>query len=134
MGTSIKQLFKKVTYIPEDTLPEVVWHSIVLHKKRHTQIRLWVFSIFGCISLGGLVPLVKSIIEESAQSGLYEYVKLAFSGNEIIVSSWRELLGSIVDSFPTTSVTITLVGICVLFISAQYIAKEFSKNQMLVSF
>ena len=134
MEKALKELFNKAKYRENPELARNIWHKIVLEDKRITNLKLWGFSVAGLFSLAGFVPVFKELSSNLAQSGLYEYLSLAFGNGGGIMSYWRELLLSIAESLPTTSIILSLSLIFILFLSLKYATRQIVKEKLLLSF
>ena len=133
MERRIKKLMQQTIYISETDLSEKIWQTILNRQQKNTRSKVWVFSIISIASSALLIPIIKSILQDTAQSGFYEYISLAFSGGGVLSSSWKEVAGSIADSFPISTVALSFSIICILLFSVRYILREMNRNQLLLS-
>lgn len=130
MQDKLTKIFQKAKYEPSANLPEKVWHRILTRDKHITQFKLWTFASIGFVSLAGLVPAFKTLINDFTQSGFYEYSSLIFSDSGLIFSYWKEYMLSLAESLPMISIIFTLSLVFVLFLSLRYLVKQISKNQL----
>ncbi len=134
MEKELIKAFNKARYEENPNLADNVWHNIVLRNKRITRLKLWAFSSIGFISLIGFIPAWQKLSSDMTQSGFYEYFSLAFSNGGSILSYWRELLLSIAESLPMTSIILSFSLVFVIFLSFKYATKQIIKNQLSLSF
>ena len=134
MEKELKEVFQKAKYEANSELPVNIWHAVIRRDKQITRIRLWVFSLLGVLSLGGMLPVFKIFLNDITQSGFYEYLSLAFSGNSPIFSYPKEFFFSIAESMPTTSIILSLSLIFLLLFSLKYLTREIIKGLLLLSY
>lgn len=128
MRENLKKAFDKVKCQPESGLAQHIYQEITLRGKRIVRLKLCFFSFIGVISLVGLVPILKILISDFIQSGFYEYISLVFS-RTVLSSSWRELIYSIAESLPATSLILSFGIIFVFFLSLRFVLKQIIKGQ-----
>jgi len=85
----------------------------------------------GILSLVGLVPAFKILSSDLAHSGFYEYLSLTFEGGGVIISYWKELSLSIVESIPVMSTLLTLSLLFVCLLSLKYLTRQIIRNKLL---
>jgi len=130
MEQKLIKIFQKAKYEADTNLSETVWRAITVRGRRITQFKLWVFALAGFASLIGLVPAIKILSSDLAQSGFYEYFSLIFSDSGLMLSYWKEFIFSLAESLPTMSIIFTLSSVFVFFLSLRYIMKQIIKNQL----
>ncbi len=124
MEKELTKLFKKATYENTDeNLSENIWRTITVRKERSSRIKMFIFSLAGIASLAGLVPAVKVLLQDLSSSGIYEYVSLAFSNNNM-ASYWKDIVLSIAESLPTMSILTSLSLIFAFIFFARFAAKQ----------
>ena len=64
---------------------------------------------------------------EFYQSSFYDYFSLLFSDTDIILSHWRELALSLVESAPLLSMTISLAVVAALLASVRLLSANMAK-------
>lgn len=131
MQNKLTKIFARAKYEPERGLEQNVWNTIVKRNKKITQIKLWVFSLTGAASFVGIIPAFKIMLADLTQSGFYEYMSLAFSNSNVVLSYSKELLLSISESLPATSIALSLSLMFIFFLSLKYIAKQIINNSRL---
>jgi hypothetical protein len=131
MQNKLTKIFKKATYAPDPDLSLNVWRSISVRNKHRTELKLWIFTFVGFVSLAGLVPAVPSLLGDLTRSGFYEYFSLIFTDGGSMLSSWRELIFSLAESLPVTSIILNLSLVFVFFLSLRYATKQITKNQFI---
>jgi hypothetical protein len=129
MEKELKRAFYKAKY-EENDLAKNVWQKIIIRNKRIARLKLWAFSFVGLASLAGFIPTLKELSSDLAQSGVYEYLSLAFSNSSSILSYWKELAFSIAESLPIVSIILSLSFVFVFFLSLKYVVKQIIKNQL----
>jgi hypothetical protein len=134
MNENLKKAFNNIKYQSEQDLSEKVWHSIIKHEKRISYVKLYTFSLFGILSLVGMIPAFKMLFADFSQSGFYEYFSLLFSSNGALASSWKELAYSLAESLPTISIIFSFTILFVFFLSLRYVLKQIVKGQLSLSF
>ena len=132
MEKELKKAFQQAKYEENPDLSVNIWHNIVLRNNRIAHLKLWIFSVIGFASLVGLIPAWKLLSGDLAQSGLYEYFSLLFSGSSIF-SYWKELLLSITESLPITSLVLSLSLIFIFFLSLKLATKQIIKSPLSLS-
>lgn len=128
MEENLKRVFQQLKYIPNSELADNIWHKISVREKRIVYLKLAAFSSLGLFSLGGLIPMLKIVGNDFAQSGFYEYLSILFSGSGSIASYWRELMFSLAESFPATSIVLSLALLFLFFLSLRYLMKQIINN------
>lgn len=130
MEDKLIKIFQKAKYEPSPDLALSVWQTVIRYDKRITRLKLWVFSSALLASLVGLVPAFQILFNDLAHSGFYEYFSLIFSDGGSILSYWKELAFSIVESLPSMSILLTLSLLFVCFLSLKYLIKQIIKGQL----
>ena len=128
----LTQAFRQATYEPSLGLTDNIWRALVIHKKHNAKIKLWIFSLVGIISFAGLVPAFNTLSTDFAKSGFYEYFSLIF-GNGSILSYWKELSLSLVESLPIMSIIFTLSLIFICLFSLRHLVKQFGQLSLPLS-
>lgn len=124
----LEKVFKKAKYEAAPGLADSVWMVIVAREKRANRLKLWAFAFAGLISLGGLLPAFKILLNNLAQSGFYEYFSLIFTAGRSIFSYWQELAFSLAESLPVMSIVLTLSLAFTFFLSLKYVIKQINGN------
>lgn len=120
MEQKLTKIFQKTKYTPEEELKEIIWNTIKTHQKRSTKIKLWVFSFAGIVSFTALIPTFKILLNDMTQSGFYEYSSLIFTNDKSILLYWKDLVFSLAESLPTTSIILTLSLTFIFFLSLRH--------------
>jgi hypothetical protein len=128
MQNKLIKIFQEAKYEPESDLSENIWRKIIVRDKKMTQIKMWTFSFLGFISLAGLVPALRALSGDLAQSGFSEYFSLIFSDTSSMLSSWKELFFSLAESLPIISLISALSLLFIFFLSIKYIVKQINNN------
>lgn len=133
MQEKLTKIFQKVKYESDPNLALHIWRAIVVRDKYMARLKLWAFALVGFISFVGLVPALKTLSGDLAQSGFYEYFSLIFSDGGSVLSYWKELVFSLAESLPTVSIILTLSLLFICFLSLRYLMKQISKSQLINS-
>lgn len=135
MQDKLTRLFQKAKYKESSIfLAQNVWNIIVMRDKCNIKIKLWAFSSLGFASFVGLVPVFKILLNDLTQSGFYEYASLVFSDTGLVLSAWKELAFSLVESLPIMSIIFTLSLLFTIFLSMKYVVKQIINSRMSLSY
>ncbi len=88
--------------------------SAVEHKQQVSRLwRLRVSVSVGIASVIALVPVVTSLVNAFAASNFGTYLGLVFSDTSVVLSSWRVIGASLLESLPAVALTgtLALVGV-----------------------
>ena len=134
MNPKLVKILNKIKYTPETELASSIYSNLIIKEKRLAKLRFYFFSITGIFSFIGLFPMVKMLLSDFSQSGLYEYLSIAFSSGGDLVSYWRELAFSISESIPILSIVLSF-SLCLIFlVSLRYALKQIIRGQLSLSF
>jgi len=131
MERELSKIFGKTRHQPEPGLTSLTWERIVKREKRLTRNRLYFFSLLGVFSLAGAVPVFKILLGELAQSGFYDYLSVASSGQGILIAYWRELALSLSESLPAMNLAYSAILVFVFFLSLRFAIKQITKGQLI---
>jgi hypothetical protein len=123
MDQELINVFKKVTYQPNKDFSFTIWQKIIKRKKRASKIKLGIFSLLGITSFVGFLPIFRMLLADLSKSGFYEYLSVAFSDNRAI-SYWKEIILSITESLPMTSLILSLTLSFVFILSLCFVARN----------
>ncbi len=124
------ELIKNITVEPETGLNERIFKSINKKEKDLYQLKLVTFTIIGLSSLATLIPVIKILINDFNNSGLYEYSSLIFSNTESILTLGKEYILIIAESMPILSITLTLSVLFIFILSIKKIVEQININQI----
>ncbi len=130
MQDKLTKIFKSAKYETATDLNKKVWNTIIIRNKRNIRIKFWTFASMGLASFIGLIPVVKILLTDLAQSGFYEYFSLIFSDSGTIFLYWKELILSLAESLPIMSVVYAFSLLFIVFLSLRYLMKQVGKNQL----
>ena len=133
MENNLKKAFEEVTYVPLDNLSSLIWGKIAKREKTIERAKIYAFSGLGILSFIGFIPLFKMMLSDMSSSGFYEYLSIAFSNGGLISSYWRELLLSLSESIPLTSLIYSFGFLFVFFLSMRFLMKQISKSRLSIS-
>lgn len=123
MDRKLKELFQKATYSPESNLSEDIFIAISIKEKRNSNIKLLVYSILGIFSFSGFFVILKQLISDFYNSGLYDYLSLLFNNSKAF-SYWKEISLSIVESLPMTNLILSLSFVFIFILSLRCMARN----------
>jgi len=129
MEKELIKVFQKAKYEENPNLANIIWNKIIIHNKNIARVKLWIFSFISMFSLAGLIPAWNRLSTDLTQSGIYEYLSLAFSNGNLIFIYWKEFAFSITESLPTISILLSLSLIFVLLLSIKYVVKQIITNK-----
>ena len=118
MDNNLKNTILRVKYEPGEDLANNIWHKITSRNKRIIFLKFISFSFIGISSLLGLIPMLKILANDFAQSGFYEYASLIFSSNGMLASYWKDFAYSLLESLPTMSIILSLGLVFIFFLSS----------------
>ncbi len=127
MEKELKKAFQNAKYEENQNLALNVWNTISIRNKHIKTIKIWGFSFASLASLVSFIPAWKALTSDLTQSGIYDYFSIIFSNNGSILSYWKELSLSIIESLPTMSIVLSLSLIFVFILSLKYVAKQIIK-------
>lgn len=130
MQNKLTKIFKKAVLEPNPNLVPAIWNTITIYDKRINRIKLWIFTFAGFASLAGLIPAVKELLSDFAQSGFNEYFSLIFSSSGSILAFWREWIFSLAESLPTMSIILTFSLLFICFFSLRHLIRQADGNQL----
>ena len=134
MENKLKKAFQTAAYHPELRLADDIWRNILRQEKKILRLKIWTYSVISLGSLVALVPSIKILLADLAQSGFYDYISLIFSDSRSIVSYWKEFIFSLGESLPVISILISLSLLFIFLKTVQSITNQFIiKNQLYVS-
>jgi hypothetical protein len=133
MEQKLIKIFQKAKYESDANSADKIWRAIVMRDERTARVKLWAFSLAGIISFAGLVPAFKILSSDFAQSGFYDYFSLLFGSNGSIISYWKELAFSLLESLPAISIILTLSLVFICFLSLRYLMKQVGRHQLILS-
>lgn len=133
MNKSLEDVFIQATYKPKEALSGSIWQVVCKKQRRRESRLLWSYLSLGIISLTTFVFIIKDISAQFTQSGFYEYASLLSSDSNILTSYWKEFTLSLTESLPLTSITLSLLLLCIMGISLRGVAYRYRSNQLSVA-
>lgn len=130
MDEKLRKLFLEQTYAPEAELKNKAWQAIVRREKRINNFKLWFFSSISFLSTVGLYSMLQILFHDLAQSGIYQYISLAFSDTGSVVTFWKEFAFSIADALPIVSITLSLSLLFTFFLAVRYTSKQIIRSRL----
>ncbi len=108
---SYKQLF---AFIPEQNISSEIETRVMIRIEHSRTIQARVYFLLHMsiifVAIGICIPVVHSFIVSASQSGFDSYVSLLSSDGLYVLSSWRDLGLSIIESIPIIETT-TFIGL-----------------------
>ncbi|MCX6715989.1 MAG: hypothetical protein NT077_03150 [Candidatus Taylorbacteria bacterium] len=115
MSNDYKRLFKNLKQIkPAPGFEMQVISNIHIFDMREARVRTWSFGSIAAVALVLAMVVGKYLYGAFLQSGFYEYLSLAFSGDSTVYTYWKELSISIAESIPIIGLAVLLVIVTVL--------------------
>ena len=128
MKENLKKAFQNSVYEPRFELSRDISRNIIKHEKRIIRIKLYLFSIVGSLSLVGFIPVLKTLFDGFTQSGFYEYFSLVFSSGSNLLSYWKELALSLIESLPILNIIFLFSLVFIFLLSLRYVLKQIINN------
>ena len=133
MKKELRKAFLNTKIEADSSLAQNIWDSIIARNKRVARFKLWAFSSVSLASLIGFIPAWHLISNDLAQSGIYEYLSLAFSNGSSFFAYWKEFVLSIAESLPTISIALSLSLIFIFFLSLRFATKQIIRGQLILT-
>jgi hypothetical protein len=133
MEENLRKALQKANINPKENLADIVWQAVLTRERNIARIRLAIFSFIGIVSLMGLVPISKTLLNDFSQSGFYEYLSLAFSDSGAMITYWKEFSLLLAESLPAISIIFLFTLIFIFFLSLKYAIKEITRGQLSLS-
>lgn len=132
MEKKLQKLFKNASYQPESRLSSEVWSVLEFKSARVIKWKTFGYLGVSVLSLSGSIFSIKSLIEQFARLGFFDYFSLIFSDGGVIAKYWKEYTLTLADSLPVVSIAILFVLLFILFVS---IRRAFyrPKNKLLIA-
>ncbi len=109
--------------------PENLYSTVILRidseKRKSAKRRLFYTSGAILISVVAFVEASASMLGSLARSGFYNYFSLIFSDGFALVSSWKEFVFSLVESFSVSEFIVLLSIVFVVLISVKILIKNY---------
>lgn len=118
-------------------LPKGLRGKIIASIRREEirRARIYVFTALTAITASsfGAVFAFKYMLQGFYQSSFYSYFSLLFSDPDIVVSYWRELSLSLIETTPFVGITLALITLATLLTSMRVLIKN-TKPHLIPSF
>ena len=109
--------------LPE-TLRERVLAGVKQEERRRARVYLAVSGFATLLSLTGIVLAGFYTVQGLYQSSFYEYLSLALSDTDVVLTYWKEFTLSLVESAPFLGITASLIACGALFASVRVFANH----------
>ena len=118
---------------PSNELRQKILFSINKEEIRRAKVYFFVSITTALVSVFGLIFSVRYMIQGFYQSSFYSYLSLIFSDPNTLVSYWKELSMSLLETLPILGITISLIATYILLISIRTLVKN-TRGILLLSF
>lgn len=126
MSKDFKNLLNYMNAVePPADLYQSVFLNIKERQKKGARTRVFFLGLISFFSLASLFPLSSLIFKSFSQSGFFNYLSLAFSGDIIALASfWKEFIFSLAESLPFTVIALLLSAVAVFLWSSNKVVKN----------
>ena len=118
---------------PSKELRQKILFSINKEEIQRAKTYFLVSMTTALVSIFGLIFSVRFMVQEFYQSSFYSYLSLIFSDPNTLVSYWKELSMSLLETLPILGITISLIAVYSLLVSIRTLVKN-SRGILLPSF
>ena len=98
---------------PSDVLKKNILDKIEREETKKAMYKIVFSSLLSLLSVSTLVIFVTSIIKDTYQSGLYDYLLLMISDGSSLLSYWQAYSMSIIESLPILQITVALGSVSI---------------------
>lgn len=125
MKPTFRSLFIQIqiTEVPSGLCNSVIQH-IVAYERKVAKRKCIAQGVLSAASLVGGVVIFNAVVQSFAQSGFYQYFQLIFSGDSEVLTYWKELSMSLVESVPLVGTIVFLAVFGIFIWSAGNTAKN----------
>jgi len=109
---------------PRGELREKILFSINKEEIRRAKTYFLISVTTTLVSIFGLIFSVRYMIQGFYQSSFGSFISLIFSDPSIVVSYWKELSISLLETLPILGITISLVAVYTLLASIRTLVKN----------
>jgi hypothetical protein len=125
IGEKYKKLFDYVNLIePPKGFEAQILNFVIARERRLTRFRAWAFGSSSLASFGLSLWTAVYLVKSASETGLWQYMSLAFSENGVLLAYWREFSLSIIESLPIVSIIIFLATVGVFVWSFANVIKK----------
>lgn len=109
--------------------PEYLFGKIMNRIKREQQLlnlrkRLIIFSTGTAGSIIAFVPALNAVRADLTESGILHFISLVFSDFTTVVTLWKELAFSVLESLPIISIAVFLAAIFMFLGCIKFLAQN----------
>jgi len=130
MEKNLQQLFQETSLQPESNLSVAIWQHIRMLDERRRRLQAFFYSLAGLFSFAALFPVIHTLSIQFSQSGLSDYLSLAFSDSSVITTYWKEFALSIVDALPMTTIILSCALLFIFLLSVKRAVRRLSGNSL----
>ena len=118
---------------PSKELRQKILFSINKEEIQRAKTYFLVSMTTALVSIFGLIFSVRFMVQEFYQSSFYSYLSLVFSDPNTLVSYWKELSMSLLETLPILGITISLIAVYSFLFSIRTLVKN-TRGILLPSF
>ena len=118
---------------PRVELRQKILFSINKEEIRHAKVYFFVSITTALASIFGLIFSIRFMVQGFYQSSFYSYLSLIFSDPNIVVSYWKELSMSLLETLPILWITVSLMAVYIFLVSIRTLVKN-TRGILLPSF
>ena len=117
---SYKTLFSRIDTIKNGDisareLSEKIERHIYSSRLMRIKIKIASYLTFMCIAVLACIPVIQHAVSSANESGFSSYFSLILSDWSYLLTSWRELTMTLIESFPVLS-SVGLVALILIFV------------------
>ena len=118
---------------PRGELRQKILFSINKEEIRHAKVYFFVSITTASASVFGLIFSVRFMVQEFYQSSFGSFLSLIFSDPSTLISYWKELSMSLLETLPILGITISLIAVYSFLFSIRTLVKN-TRGILLPSF
>ena len=116
MQRKIQEILKSTQFIADKNLAGLVWLKLQRRIQLINRVKFVSYLSLSLVSVISLYVFATKLYSELNQSGFYNYTHLIFSEDiSTLISFWKEILYSVFESLPATSLMLSL-GLLFVFV------------------
>jgi len=109
---------------PPELFDKVITRIRIEERVRSAKRRAILFTLTLALSLGTLIPSVRSAHAAIDASGFFNFASLLFSDLHVVMASWQDFALSLLEAVPALNLAAVLAVIFVTLGSLRYLAGE----------
>ncbi|HLD31054.1 MAG TPA: hypothetical protein VJB41_02545 [Patescibacteria group bacterium] len=108
--------------------PDNLFNKIIMRiNRRQRMLAISRVIVFSFSLLGSLVaawPIFSAVKIEFVNSGFLQFLSLAFSDFEVIITYWQSFISTLLESLPAISIALSLLIIFIFMGSLRFLTKD----------